>query len=224
MLSMSGPYTRPGAVLSALIVVLGVIGLTMHRDFYAGRRRRDFFCFYTNISNLAVLIYFALAGPRLYAVPSLRPLIPHAEFAVTMCITLTFCVFHLVLYPAVRLAADRMPKGRQYWIVYIDNLIIHYLVPISVIIYWLLCSPGKLALRAADALFWTLLPLSYIGWVFFRARRKKIIEETGSPYPYPFLDIQALGKARVYGMCAILYGACVLGSLASIFLIHVLLR
>ena len=61
------PYGRPGAVLSALIVVFSLIGLTMHRDFYAGKRRRGFFCFYTNLSNLIVLIYFALIAPRLYA-------------------------------------------------------------------------------------------------------------------------------------------------------------
>ena len=38
------PYGRTGTALSALIVVSCLIGLTMHSDFYAGRRRRDFFC------------------------------------------------------------------------------------------------------------------------------------------------------------------------------------
>ena len=61
------PFGRLGAVLSALIAAISLIGLTMHRDFYAGRRRKDFFCFYTNVSNLLVLLYFALLAPRLYA-------------------------------------------------------------------------------------------------------------------------------------------------------------
>ena len=38
----SAPYGRLGALLSALIVVASLIGLTMHKDFYAGVRRRDF--------------------------------------------------------------------------------------------------------------------------------------------------------------------------------------
>ena len=33
-------FGRLGAVLSALIVVFSLIGLTVHSDFYAGRRRR----------------------------------------------------------------------------------------------------------------------------------------------------------------------------------------
>lgn len=224
MLSMSGPYSRLGAVLSALIVVLGVIGLTMHKDFYAGRRRRDFFCFYTNISNLAVVICFALVSPRLYAIPALRFLIPHAEFAVTMCILLTFCVFHLLLYPALHIAAKRMPKTREYRITYTDNLIIHYLVPLSVLVYWLLCSPDKQSLRASDALYWTLLPLLYIIYVFLRAQRKGDIEETGSPYPYPFLDIRILGRMRVFGICALLYSACILSSLTIIACVRIFHR
>ena len=41
---------------------------------------------------------------------------------------------------------------------------------------------------------------------------KGIIEETGSPYPYPFLDRDALGSGRVMSICAALYGICVLTS------------
>ena len=143
MLSLTGPSTRLGILFSALIVISSMIGLTMHSDFYAGRGRREFFCFYTNVSNLAVLIYFALAAPRLYARPRLHTLIPHAEFAVMMCIMLTFCVFHLLLFPAIRLAARTMPRTREYLILCTDNIIIHYIVPLSVFAYWLLCSPDK---------------------------------------------------------------------------------
>ena len=138
-----------GVLLSALIVVFAVIGLTMHRDFYAGRRRRDFFCFYTNVSNLIVLLYFALAAPRLYTHAQLSPMIPHAEFAVMMSIMLTFCVFHLVLFPPIRQAARTMEHTREYWIVYTDNLIIHYIVPLSVWVYWLFCSPQSICLVRA---------------------------------------------------------------------------
>ena len=210
MLSISGPYTRLGAVLSALIVVGGVIGLTMHKDFYAGKRRRDFFCFYTNVSNLAVLIYFSLAAPFLYSRRYLHSLIPHAEFAVMMCIMLTFSVFHLLLYPAVRAAAAHVPHTREYWILYTDNMIIHYVVPLCVFVYWLLCSPNKQTLGLGDAIYWTALPLIYVVLIFLRAPIKGNIEEAGSPYPYPFLDIGALGGSRVLRICAALYGLCAL--------------
>jgi len=222
LLSLIGPCTRLGTLLSAVIVVFGVIGLTMHRDFYAGHVRRDFFCFYTNVSNLVVLIYFALGAPRLYARAQLHKLIPHAEFAVMMCIMLTFCVFHLVLYPPIRIAAQHMPRTREYFIVYADNIIIHYLVPLSVFAYWLLCSPEKRTLGPADALYWTALPLVYIACIFLRARRKIIIKETGSPYPYPFLDTDALGTVRVLRICAGIYGLCFLAGLCIIALIRLI--
>ncbi len=224
MLSLFGPCTRLGILLSALIVVLCIVGLTMHRDFYAGRPRKDFLCFYTNISNLAVLVYFSLAAPRLYARPSWHPLIPHIEFAVMMSIMLTFCVFHLVLFPPIRKAARHMAHTREYRIVCTDNLIIHYLVPLSVFAYWLLCSPQKHVLGTADALAWTAFPLIYAACILLRARHGRIIEETGSPYPYPFLDISVLGCTRVLCICAGLYGLCVLAGLFAIMLIRLIIR
>lgn len=214
------PYGRSGAVLSALIVVFSLIGLTMHRDFYAGKKRTGFFCFYTNLSNLIVLLHFSLIAPRLYARPALHALIPHMDFAVMMSIMLTFCVFHGMIFPSVRIAAEQAPHTREYRIVVCDNLIIHYLVPWLVFAFWLFCSPGKAALRAQDALYWTILPIVYILWVYLHARSGCIIEETGSPYPYPFLDVCALGLFRVAYVCAMLYTACALTGLAVIALIH----
>lgn len=220
MLSLTGPYTRTGAVLSALIVVFVVIGITMHRDFYAGRGRREFFCFYTNVSNLAVLLYFSLIAPRLYASPRLHAAIPHAEFAVMMCIMLTHCVFHHLLYPAIRKAVRNMPHTQAYRIVCTDNFIIHYLVPLTVLLYWLLCSPGKQRLTMGDSLYWTMLPLGYAAMIFLRALLKGIIAEAGSPYPYPFMDIQALGIARVVFTCSSLYAICVFAGACVILLLR----
>lgn len=201
-------YGRLGAVLSALIVVSCVVGLTMHRDFYAGTSRKDFFCFYTNLSNLAVLVYFALLSPYFYASASLRPLISHAEFLIMMSIMLTFCVFHLILYPAIQGAVSHAEHTREFYIAYADNLILHYLVPWLVFFYWIFCAPDKAELTMADAFIWTLFPIAYLLSIFFRAKQGLIIQETGTPYPYPFLDIRALGKKTVLRTCLFLYLIC----------------
>ena len=212
------PFGRLGAVLSALIAAISLIGLTMHKDFYAGRRRRDFFCFYTNVSNLLVLLYFALLAPQLYASARLRPLIPHAEFSLMMSIMLTFMVFHHLLFPTIYREMKHTPRDREFAIVFADNLIIHYLVPFLVLAYWLLCSPGKRALTLCDALLWTLVPLSYLGCIFLRAPLRGNIENTDSPYPYPFLNVRRLGVRRVAAACALLYGACAVAGLAVVTL------
>lgn len=201
-------YGRIGAVLSALIVVFCVIGLTMHKEFYAGKKRAGFLCFYTNLSNLLVGIYFGLIAPYLYARSSLHFLIPHAEFFLMLSIMLTFSVFHTLLFPSLRIAVNRARHNREFFIVCIDNTIVHYLVPWLVLLYWLLCSPGKAYLGFADAVIWTLFPLIYLIMIYIRAAKGKIIEETQSLYPYPFLDIGILGKKTVLRTCAILYGVC----------------
>ncbi|MDO5377746.1 MAG: Pr6Pr family membrane protein [Clostridia bacterium] len=210
------PYGRLGALLSALIVVAAMIGLTMHKDFYAGIRRRDFYAYYTNLSNLLVLLYYALAAPQLYARAKLRALIPHVEFAVMMSILLTHCVFHLLLLPNVWKGVKGMARTREYFILFADNLIIHYLVPWLVILYWLLCSPGKAALGPCDAAYWLSVPLLYLGAVLLRARLMGNIAETQSPYPYPFLDVRSRGAARVALTCLMLLAVCLLVGLAIV--------
>ena len=209
-------YGRIGAVLSALIVVFCIIGLTMHKDFYAGKERKSFFCFYTNLSNLKVFMYFTLTAPWLYARPALRILIPHAEFSLMMSIMLTFSVFHLLLFPSVRIALKKACHTREFFIACIDNFIVHYLVPWLVFLYWLLCSPGKAELGLMDVFLWTIFPITYLIITFVRAAKGKIIEETASPYPYPFLDIQALGKVPVQRACLMLYGVCIAAGLGII--------
>ena len=215
-------YGRLGAPLSALIVVFSLIGLTMHKDFYAGVRRRDFYCYYTNLSNLLVLIYFALIAPRLYGAASLRALIPHAEFSVTMSIMLTFFVFHLLLFPSIRSQLRGASFTREFAILIVDNFIVHYLVPWLVFAYWLLCAPGKAALRAADGLLWTAVPLVYLLFIAIRARVRGVIVETGSPYPYPFLDVGRRGLGSVVRTCAGLYALCAASGVAVVIVIRLL--
>lgn len=209
-------HVRLGAVLSALLVVLSLLGLTIHKEFYAGKPRRDYFFFYTNLSNLLVLVYFALLAPRLYAASALRPLVPHADFAVMMSIMLTGTVFHLLLFPAVRSTALSHARTREFYIVCADSLIEHYLVPLTAFAFWLLCSPGKDALGPADAFLWTLLPLGYTAAVFLRAPVRGVIEEAGSPYPYPFMDVQLLGVRRMALTLSAMYAVCVACSAAVI--------
>ena len=216
-------HGRIGAVLSALIVVFCVVGLTMHKDFYAGKPRKDFFCFYTNLSNLLVGIYFSLIAPRLYAHAALRSVIPHAEFAMMMSIMLTFSVFHLLLFPAVSIVVRNAEHTREFAIVCIDNFIVHYLVPGLVFIYWLLCSPGKAALDFSDAVLWTLFPLIYLFIIYVRAEHGRIIEETESPYPYPFLNTYELGKKTVLRTCARMYVLCAAAGLIIVLIVKLLI-
>ena len=102
MITPQSLYGSVGTTLSALIVVACLIGFTLHSDVFSGTPRKDFFWYYTNLSNLLVAFYFSCAAPVLYARSALRRFIPFAEFSVTMSILLTHAVFHLVIFPGVR--------------------------------------------------------------------------------------------------------------------------
>lgn len=214
------PFGRLGALLSALIVVACLIGLTMHKDFYAGRPRCGFFLYYTNLSNLVVLLYFSLLAPRLYARAALWPLIPHVEFAVTMSIMLTAVVFDRILKPPILARMRHQPHTREFCIVLADNIFIHYLVPWLTFVYWLLCGPQKGTLSGADAGLWTLIPLSYLFYVLLSARHGPCIPETDSPYPYPFLDAGRLGALSVMLTCARMLAACICCGLFAVLLLR----
>jgi len=198
------PQGALGAVLSALIVVFSLAGLTMHSDFYAGVCRRDYWVYYTNQSNLLVFVYFALLAPLLYATGALRWLIPHAEYALMLCIMLTHFVFHLFLAPFMLEETLYTPPAPNMRLTNADSAVQHYIVPLMTFAYWLLCSPGKRMLDAGDAVYWLVFPAAYVVFVLIRARVRGRIHHTRSAYPYPFLDVGFFGAKRVTKLCSLL--------------------
>ncbi len=199
------PSVSPlGTVLSALIVVFSLIGLTLHGDFYAGVCRRDYWAYYTNQSNLLVFAYFALGAPLLYASQALHALIPHAEYALMLCIMLTHLVFHHFLAPFIMEETIYTPHAPNERIARADSAVQHYIVPLMTLAYWLFCSPGKWTLDAGDALYWLAFPGAYVAFVLVRARVRGCIHQTRSAYPYPFLDVAFFGSGRVVQLCGVL--------------------
>lgn len=209
-----------GAILSALIVAASLAGLTMHSDFYAGIRRRDYWVYYTNQSNLLVFVYFALVAPFLYPAAHLQALIPHAEFAVMLCIMLTHLIFHHFLSPFVLEETIYTPHAPDQRIANADSIVQHYAVPLMTFAYWLLCSPGKNQLGLADAVLWLVFPSSYLLYVSIRARLRGRICRTQSAYPYPFLDVDFFGRKRVGKLIGVIFSLCLGASLALVLFIR----
>lgn len=207
---------RLGAALSALIVIFCLIGLTLSHDFYAGVRRRDYWVYYTNQSNLLVFVYFALIAPVLYAPGRVQTLIPHVEFAIMLCIMLTHLIYHHVLAPFVEQETAYLPHVADTPITRADSCIQHYIVPLLTFFYWLFCSPGKSQLSLGDAAFWFVFPLGYMVYILVRARIYGIIRNTKSAYPYPFLDVDWLGPWRVAALYAKLLAICLLVALGIV--------
>jgi len=210
------PQGLLGAVLSALIVVFSLAGLTMHGDFYAGVCRRDYWAYYTNQSNLLVFLYFALIAPLIYGTDRLNALIPHAEYALMLCIMLTHLVYHHFLAPFVMEETIYTPHVPDERIARADSAVQHYLVPLTTFVYWLICSPGKWTLDAGDAVYWLAFPGGYVAFVFLRARLRGCIHRTCSAYPYPFLDIDFFSVKRIAALLGMLLGLSASAGLAGV--------
>ena len=136
-----------GLRLSAAgIFLLGAAGLLLHSTLLeTGHIRPGMFCFYTNLSNLLVLVYeLALA-----AVPegAVRRLLTGSGVALsmTLCIYVTHLIYHFVLVPDARRRGKKFADfGGSF-----GNLCVHYGTPWLVVGQWLLWG-NKAGLTAAS--------------------------------------------------------------------------
>lgn len=134
------------------------------------------FSYFTIQSNLLVLAASVLlvARPartgRFLAVLHLDAL---------LCIAVTGVVYHAVLADA---SATLTPSGRT------ADLLLHTVSPVATWVVWLLVGPRP-RFGGATAAWAVAYPLAWIAWTFARGAA------TGW-YPYPFLDVGAVGPAR----------------------------
>lgn len=185
-----------GLRLSAAgIFLLGAVGLLLHSTLLeTGHIRPGMFCFYTNLSNLLVLVYeLALA-----AVPegAVRRLLTGSgvALAMTLCIYVTHLIYAFVLLPTAHRRDDESwLKGRFSF----GNVCVHFITPGLTVLQWLLWQ-DKAGLTVGHAVWWLVLPLAYFAFAMLRAGTGKPIGRTGQLYPYPFLDYPRLGPGRFW--------------------------
>jgi hypothetical protein len=103
---------------------------------------------------------------------------PRLVTAVVVYMTIVGLVYSLLLRGLVELAGAPLVLDR----------ILHDIMPVVAVVYWIAFVP-KGRLRWRDAVIWLALPLGYIGWIVLRG------VATGL-YPYPFVDVGAIGYPR----------------------------
>lgn len=153
------------------------------------------FAYFTVLSNVLVLVWAVAQtvrtavdlrrdGPRGASTVSAR-----GTGFVTMAILTTMLVYCVLLAPTA------FTMGGAGGILELTNLLVHVLVPLLAIGDYLLFGP-KGSFRVTDPLLWALVPYAYLAFAFVRA-------EAGGPlpgggrYPYPFMDVDALGWGAV---------------------------
>lgn len=189
---------------SLAVALSAAAGLLLQSGVLAGRPRAHFFWYYTNLSNLAALLYRLLwlwpGGPVRKA---------EVETGFTLSLLLTHLVYVFVLGPhytrrglegreaslparllyPLTLGGDfRALDGRNP----LGNLLVHYVTPLLALAGWLLTADKGLS--PWFMLWWLALPGAYLAAVCLRAR-SGVPLRAESLYPYRFLDREALGPA-----------------------------
>lgn len=189
---------------AAAIALVGGAGLLFHSTLpRTGRLRAGMFCFYTNLSNLLIVVWelaLALAAVLAPAGGAYRLLAaPDVALAMTACIWVTHLIFHFVLLPYGRRhrRGGGEPRPRHTAGDMFGNACVHYVTPGLVLAQWALLA-DKSGLGVRSAAQWLALPLAYFLFAMVRGASGKPIGNTALRYPYPFLDRPALGPRRFW--------------------------
>lgn len=182
---MGGIGMNGARLLHALLALLALAGIAF--SFAAGPsvpttallRPVRFFSFFTILTNL--LVALAAIGAALPPAHPWRAIAarPGLRAAVALHILVVALIFHLLL-------SDMVRPGFSGWI---GNMLVHQLVPAG----WLLCWLGFGAHGGIDRgapLRWLAYPLLYTAWVLVHGA-------LGGWYPYPFMNVAALGYPLV---------------------------
>lgn len=180
-------------LITTVVAAIGIAGLTG-----IGTSEVDWgvFVYFTALSNALCLVWIALSaavtardGTRLgwrgASTPSAR-----FAAAVTMVIIVTMAIYQVILAPT---AFAMTAAGQAFDL---TNTLTHLVVPSLIVLDWLLFVP-KGRLRWFDPLWWLSIPLLYAAVMLVRGAISEATIGYGARYPYPFLDVDALGWAGV---------------------------
>lgn len=185
------PVALTYRILAAAVILTGVV---RNADLLTGQPSWTSFLYFTMVSDLLCLGWMLLlvlrtardlrrSGPIGTSTPSAR-----WGGAVMMAITVTMLIYLVVLVPTRVQAGDTD-------IFSLTDTLIHIVTPGLIIADWLLFAP-KGRFRWVDPLLWTLIPFAYLAWsLVYSALGGRFVE--GDRYPYPFLDVDALGVGGV---------------------------
>lgn len=166
-------------VLGISSIALEIITLSSENVFHAV----NFFSFFTVISNIlasSYLIYFGITNN--YSVPS-----QVFRGVVTLYMLMTGVIFALLLSGLEDVRLTAVP-----W----NNTVLHYIMPIVIVLDWLLLPPKK-PLKRSVILLWITVPVIYVVYTMIRGAFVNW-------YPYPFLNPSNSSLMQVVLTCIVI--------------------
>lgn len=188
-----------GKILLSIIITAAVIyGLFLGGCMKNPNHSHNLLSYYTNLSNILVLIYqlcvlasFLVPKSKFYS--AVRS--PVLQYSVANAITMTFLVYHFILYPAIKKRREAMTDAEKSGgIITSNNLCIHYIVPLCSLLFWLAFGDKNLPFWCIFA--WLAVPVAYSVYILARAAHGINIYGKDTPYPYFFIDRRLIGTKR----------------------------
>ena len=173
------------AAVHILTALCAAVGVVLQCGFFGGRLNLAALQYFTLMSNILCAVYFAGAAVR-----TLRrgdTWLPVCKGALVMAMAITGITFHLFL------AAGDFNMGPTQLI---TNHLLHTAAPLLTVLDWLLFDE-KGHYRRFEPFLWGIFPAAYFVYTMIRARVSSFRFYNGSPYPYPFMDVDALGWGKV---------------------------
>ena len=173
------------AAVHILTALCAAVGVVLQCGFFGGRLNLAALQYFTLMSNILCAVYFAGAAVR-----TLRrgdTWLPVCKGALVMAMAITGITFHLFL------AAGDFNMGPTQLI---TNHLLHTAAPLLTALDWLLFDE-KGHYRRFEPFLWGIFPAAYFVYTMIRARVSSFRFYNGSPYPYPFMDVDALGWGKV---------------------------
>lgn len=139
-----------------------------------------FFSYFTILTNIAVAVCFTFILLRPFSKSAKMFSKPVTITALTLYIAVVAIIYNVIL----RFLWN--PHGLQ---LAVDELL-HSVIPVLFIFYWLLFVQ-KQTIKLNNILPWLIYPVVYCIYVLIRGNFSGF-------YPYPFIDVTALGYSKVF--------------------------
>lgn len=181
-------------ILLWLLLFCALAGVLLKLGVPWGRFHWHQFRYFTTLSNLAGILYavFALLEGRESVPAALRG-------TALLALLVTGAVYHLLL---AGVFGGHVLFSVNWW----ANHLVHTVAPLLMLTDWMLVR-GEAALGWEQPLLWAAFPLLYMAATIAVAKTGLCFPGSGTPYPYPFMDVWALGWKPVLRNLAVMFAA-----------------
>ena len=207
-------WTRLGRLWAGIVAIAALAGVSLqYYDLMSGKPAAGFwpatvnyFSYFTVESNVLVFVVAAVAA----LAPSGRLWQWFRRPAVVGAACLYIGITGVVYFLFLRHLFHFQGLGA------VANDLLHFFDPLAFAVYWLLFAP-KSGLRLKLAAVWLAYPVAYGAYILLRG-------PSSGFYPYPFVDVPALGYPHVFANMAMFLACFAIAGAALVLIGRVVAR